>query len=332
MSADELSSTERALVGDPGLGGLRRLFDDYARRRLGSSVAAVIFRSGRIDAVWGVRLDDGREVVIKIHRPPVDLTVRAASVDVQRRLVAAGFPCPTPISGPDDFRGMVLSTEALIADGDSADGRDPATRRAIAVGLARHIAVLASAEDLAELIMVVGKGPAWNRYENGPWPTPHDTIFDFTRTPVEFRWLDQLATEASAQILEHRGSDVVLGHGDWYGGNLLVRNGEVSATYDWDLIADTEAVIAGMAAACYAASSTAGGGLSTPDEVAAFLTDYHQLRPFSVDEQRAAAGAATWILCFNARCGVSMLDGEPAPGSAISLLREHHADYLGLHW
>lgn len=45
-------------------------------------------------------------------------------------------------------------------------------------------------------------------------------------------------------------------HGDWYGGNLLVRNGKVSATYDWDLIADTEPVIAGMAAACYAASST----------------------------------------------------------------------------
>lgn len=330
MPGDELTSTERYLVGDLGLAGLRRLLDDYAQRRLGSSVAAVIFRSGRIDAVWGVRLADGREVVIKVHRPPVDLIVRSASVDVQRRLVAAGFPCPTPISGPDEFRGMVLSTETLTADGEPADGRDPATRRAIAAGLARHITLLGAAEDLAELIMVVGKGPAWNRYENGPWPTPHDTIFDFTTIPEGFRWLDQVAAEASRQILEHRGNDVVLGHGDWYGGNLLVRNGEVSATYDWDLIADTEPVIAGMAAACYAASSTAGGGLSTPAEVAAFLSDYHQLRPFSADERRAAAGAATWILCFNARCEVSMLDGEPAPGSAISLLREHHRHYLAL--
>lgn len=136
MPLDELTSTERALVGDLDLADLRRLLEDYARARLGSSVAAVIFRSGRIDAVWGVGLEDGREVVIKIHRPPVDLVVRAASVDVQQRLGLAGFLCPTPISGPDEFRGMVLSTETLTADGEHADGRDPATRRAIATGLA----------------------------------------------------------------------------------------------------------------------------------------------------------------------------------------------------
>lgn len=286
MPLDELTSTERALVGGLDLADLRRLLEDYARARLGSSVAAVIFRSGRSDAVWGVGLEDGREVVIKIHRPPVDLVVRAASVDVQQRLGLAGFPCPTPISGPDEFRGMVLSTETLTADGEHADGRDPATRRAIATGLARHIAVLSGAEDLAELIEVVGKGPAWNRYEGGPWPTPHDTIFDFTTTPEGFGWLDRVASEASRQIIQHRGDDVVVGHGDWYGGNLLVRNGKVSATYDWDLIAD------------------------------------------SAGDRRHGRG----LLCreFNARCELSLLNGEPAPGSAISRLREHHRDYLAL--
>ncbi len=333
MTTPELTSTERAVVGDLGLDGLRSLLDSYARDRLGSPIADVRFRSGRIDVVWGVRLADGREVVIKAHRPPVDLTVRAASADAQRFLVDAGFPCPTPVSGPDEYAGLVLSTETLLTAGGDADGRDPDTRAAIAAGLARHIALLRPRTDL---VGIVGKGPAWNRYEDGPWPTPHDPIFDFSRTPEAYRWLDEVATAASTQILRYRGDDVVVGHGDWYQGNLRVEDCQVSATFDWDLIADTEPVIAGMAAACFAASATAGGGLSAPDEVADFLRDYQRLRPFSADERRAAAGATTWILCFNARCELSMLTGDPAPGctpaSALALLHEHHQRYLDPGW
>jgi hypothetical protein len=31
------------------------------------------FCAGRIDVVWGIELGDGRAVVNKIHRPPVEL-------------------------------------------------------------------------------------------------------------------------------------------------------------------------------------------------------------------------------------------------------------------
>ncbi len=325
MGQDEISSTERALYGDVDLATLHSTVDGYTRSRLGSGLAEVVFRSGRIDAVWGVVLDDGRRVVIKAHRPPVDLANRMAGVRAQHALVGAGFPCPVPISGPDRFGELVLSAETLTDDGEPADGRDPLTRRAIAAGLARHIELL---RPHPELMASVGKGPAWNRYEDGPWPVPHDPIFDFSDTPAGYGWLDEVAAEASRQILTHRGEEVVIAHGDWYGGNLLVADGAVSATFDWDLMADTEAVVAGMAAACYAASSTAGGGLSDPAEVTAFLADYDDLRPLSPPERRAAAGAATWILAFNARCELGLLDGEPAPGSPIALLRDHRRDYL----
>jgi hypothetical protein len=63
------------------------------------------------------------------------------------------------------------------------------------------------------------------------------------------------------QILTHRdGDNVVVGHADWYAGNTAVVEGALVGTFDWELVADREAVIAGFAAACYASSSTGGGG------------------------------------------------------------------------
>ena len=55
------------------------------RDRLGSAIADVRFRAGRIDAVWGVGLQDSRAVVIKAHRTPVDLRAAKATIDAQAR-------------------------------------------------------------------------------------------------------------------------------------------------------------------------------------------------------------------------------------------------------
>ena len=68
-----ISDTERAVYGDVTLPELSAFLDAWARDRLGSPIVDVRFRAGRIDAVWGVELQDGRAVVIKTHRTPVDL-------------------------------------------------------------------------------------------------------------------------------------------------------------------------------------------------------------------------------------------------------------------
>jgi hypothetical protein len=117
-------------------------------------------------------------VVIKAHRKPVDLKAAAASVDAQRVLAGAGFPCPVPLAGPDDVDGRVLTAETLI-EGASPDGRNPGTRRLLAHGLARHIDILRARPDL---IARAGRGPSWCRYQGGPWPVPHDTFVDFSST------------------------------------------------------------------------------------------------------------------------------------------------------
>ena len=108
----------------------------------------------------------------------------------------------------------------------------------------------------------------------------------------------------------------------------------ISGTFDWELVADAEAVIAGFAAACYAASSTGGGGLSSPEEVAMFMRDYDTVRgrPLDHRERRTAAGAAAWILAFNARWQVGLMEHGLCDEATISLVRERQDDYLSLTW
>ncbi|SDS76604.1 hypothetical protein [Actinopolymorpha singaporensis] len=341
--SDRTTETERAVHGTESVAELRAFLSAYASEQLGSPIRKVRFRAGRIDAVWGVELDDGRAVVIKGHRAPtgadgIDSTdgipavdAIAAARDAQLVLSAAGFPCPEPLSGPDDRNGRVLTAETLIA-GTVPDGRDPAVRRLLAAGLARHIDLLRARPDL---LRRAGAGPSWCRYQAGPWPVPHDSIVNFDVTPAGYDWLDGYAGRASGQILTGRaGAEVVVGHADWYAGNTAVQEGVLVGTFDWELVADTEAVIAGFAAACYAASSTSGGGLSSPAEAALFLQDYEAARGAGLNarERRTASAATAWIVAFNARWEVAMPNGTSEEGPNLSLAREHGQDYLDLAW
>ncbi len=327
-SADP-TGTERAVLGPGTVAELRSFLDAYAVEQLGSPIVDVRFRAGRIDAVWGVVLGDGRAVVIKAHRQPVDLIALAAAREAQAILVAAGYPCPQPLSGPDEVAGRVLTAEVLLAEGAAPDGRSPTDRRLLAAGLVRHIDLL---RGRPALLRRAGPGPSWCRYQDGPWPVPHDPIVDFRSTPTGYGWLDSYAQRAADQVLSHRvADDRVVAHADWYGGNTAVAGGELVATFDWELVADDEAVIAGFAAACYAASPTSGAGLSTPEEALVFLQDYERARGLALtpDQQRAAAGATAWILAFNARWEIGLPTGEAA---ATALVRERQADLLDLSW
>jgi hypothetical protein len=325
-----LSDTERAVLGDMPAVQVLNFFSSYTRARLGQPIHSVRFRAGRIDAVWGVELADGRGVVIKAHRRPVDLQAVAAATEAKSLLVAAGYPCPQPYSGPDEVDGHVLVAEALLSRGAAPDGRDPDMRRLLADGLARHVDILRQDDTLPAR---AGIGPAWCQYQHGPWPTPHDPIVDFTTCPPGYEWLDAFAERASEQVLTYRGDDVVAGHADWYAGNCAVEDGRLVGTFDWELVADTEAVIAGFTASCFASSSSSGGGLSTPEEVLTVLQDYEVARGARFDraEQRAAAAAAAWIVAFNARWETAMRPGSD-DGATTALLRGRGEDYLALSW
>jgi hypothetical protein len=323
----EISGTERAVYGSVTSFELRAFLDAWAKDRLRSPIDKVRFRAGRIDVVWGVELEDGRSVVIKTHRPPVDLEATRVACDAQHVLVKAGFPCAVPLAGPDEVEGRVLTAETLIG-GSAPDGRDPASRLLLAEGLARHVEIL---RDHSDFVPRAGPGPSWCRYQAGPWPVPHDTLVDFQSTPSGFEWLDTLAQRAADQILAHRDAEqVVVGHADWYAGNTAMSGDALVGTFDWQLVAETGAVIAGFAAA----SSTGGGGLSTPEDAAMFLRDYDTVssQPLCDRERRTAAGAAAWIVAFNARWQVGLIDHGICDEAFVSLVRSRGADYLSLAW
>jgi hypothetical protein len=72
----------------------------------------VTFRAGRVSAVYGLRLLDGRELVAKVHRRPVNVARLAAAVACQRQVAAAGYPCPLPVDGPTS--GLIASLRTPV--------------------------------------------------------------------------------------------------------------------------------------------------------------------------------------------------------------------------
>ena len=325
----DITVTERAVHGQVTPAELRAFLSGWVQGRLGSAISDVRFRAGRIDAVWGVELQDGRSVVIKAHRTPVDFGAVQAAVEAQRVLVTAGFPCPVPLAGPQELDGRVLTAESMI-EGPRPDGRDPDVRRLLAEGLVRHIEILRARPDL---IPRAGSGPSWCRYEGGPWPVPHDTIVDLESTLPGFEWIDDFGRRAADQIRRNRESEeIVVGHADWYAGNTAAIDGVLVGTFDWELVADTEAVLAGFAASSYASSATGGGGSSTPAEAVAFLLDYEAARgrALSECEWRTAAGAAAWILAFNARWQAALIVHGLCDHATIALVHDHQEEYLAL--
>ncbi|MFI6358166.1 hypothetical protein ACIBJF_37360 [Streptomyces sp. NPDC050743] len=70
---------------------------DWCIEHLGSPVAERTLTAGNVSVVHGLRLMNGREVVLKIREEDERL---GACTWVQRRMWQAGFPCPEPLAGP----------------------------------------------------------------------------------------------------------------------------------------------------------------------------------------------------------------------------------------
>src|SRR5580704_8476970 len=97
----------------------------WCMEHLGSPPADEIFRSGYLSAVIGLRLADGREVVVKVRPGSPRI---AACVEVQRRVFLAGYPCPRPLTGAAPFGGDVATAEAFVPGGAMLPSADHAVR------------------------------------------------------------------------------------------------------------------------------------------------------------------------------------------------------------
>ncbi len=330
MRAESPSGIETAVFGTTDRAGIDGWLRRHLRERLDGELTRVLFRAGRVSAVYGAELRDGRRVAVKVHRGPADPAYGTAAVACQRRLHAEGYPCPEPLDGPAATGGRTAVVESLLTDGVPGDGHEAGVRRALARSLSRQVDVLRGTPVHA----IAAGAPAWTRHHRGPWPEPHDPLFDFGATPPAFAWLDDLAGRAAGVLADAGPADHVA-HADWSCGNLRFSGTEVVASFDWDsLAAGPEAVLAGMSAGSFPAGGTAGAAAPTAAEVAAFLRDYEDARRrrFRPAGWRTAAAAATWVLAYNARCEVCVLPtgGLPPRGSALHALAADPDGHLAL--
>jgi hypothetical protein len=119
MDDDLASGIERAVFGTIGRDNIDGWLSRHLRTRLGIDLSRVDFRSGRIAAVYGAALSDGRQVAVKVHRRPADLAYLSAATACQPHwdsLTAAPEPVLVGLSAGSFTQG---STAGWTTPSDS---------------------------------------------------------------------------------------------------------------------------------------------------------------------------------------------------------------------
>jgi hypothetical protein len=296
----------RARAVDPGR--LAR----WCREQLGSPPVEEIFRSGYLSVVIGLRLADGREVVVKV-RP--DSPRIAACVEVQRRMFQAGYPCPRPLTGPAALGRGVATAESYVPGGAMLPSADRA-----ASAFAEAFAWLIRLAPRPAEVSTLDPAPswaAWNHGGDGLWPAAEGHDVDLNEV-AGAEWIDDAGRRARDRLRAGE-SEAVIGHCDWLAGNLRWSGDTLLVVHDWDsMTADSEAVLVGFAAALY--STLSADKLATVEDTERFLGAYCHARgrEFSAVELRRAWAAGVWTRAYDAKY-------QHAVGQPITSLSEDEA-------
>ncbi|MFG2045094.1 phosphotransferase [Dactylosporangium sp. NPDC048998] len=281
--------------------------DQWCKRHLGSPIEDVLFTSGHLSRVFGVRLTDGREVIVKV-RP--DSPRLAACTTVERALWRAGFPAPEPLTDPIVEDGLAVSAEAYIPGGSLTPGTDHARRFA---GLLARFVALAPRPEMVGTLEPDLPWTAWNHRLPGVWPAADDRDDDLNAPEHVTPWLDDTGARVRRRLSRFvrtpAGRRVVIGHGDWEAQNIRWDGDEPLVVHDWDsVMAAPEAVVVGLAASVWPCGMVRRA--ATVPESAAFLDEYQRAacRAWSADEIEASWAAGLWVYAFNTK--KAGLDGQ----------------------
>lgn len=262
---------------------------------LGSTPTAEIFRTEHLSEVLGVRLADGRDVVIKIRpgSPRLD-----ATTEIQRRLNLEGFPCPAVIAGPAPLGDLAATAETYVpAHGPPPTAPPPAAT-------AQLLASLIEAAPPAEAFPALDPAPPWVGWDHPGtdlWPWPDDLDVDMNQQPGP-DWVDDLARRIRARLAAVADRPVI-GHIDWEAHNLDWEGSTPVLVHDWDSLAiRAEASIAGAAATVYPSNGTTVFA-ATIEETAAFLDAYADARSrsWSAHAEQVAWCCGLWVITYNAK-------------------------------
>lgn len=276
----------------------------WCRRWLGAPPAAQLFGSGYLSTVLGLRLADGREVVVKVR--PGTLRLDGCAT-VHRVLWTAGFPCPEPLVDLQPLDGYAATAEALVPNAGQPPPKSELARLS-AAGLARLVELAPDPRSVPSLAPSPS-WTAWDHREPGLWPALEDRDVDLNGYP-EPRWLDRVAAAVRDHLRGYRG-DPVIGHGDWHPDNLYWQDSQLIAVHDWDsVICQPEPAIAGLGAASFLGIDDPAR-LASVEDSAAFLDAYQHARGrrWTPQDYAACWAAGLWQRAFDAK--TRSLDGDP---------------------
>jgi hypothetical protein len=291
------SRVEAAVFGTDDPAAIARSADDLCRTHLGARVADARFYCASVGCVTGLRLTDGRDVVLKVHQPRWTTSFLAAVQSVQASLAASGFPCPRPLPPPRPLgRANAVVEEHLPDPGPTPPA--PGLLAASAAGLARMVGRCETLD---------GRGLRPHPMDSAVgrlYPEPHSPLFDFGATAAGAEWIDELADAARRQR-DLRAFAPTIAHCDWSLRNVRLDEEGVLAAYDWDslaLVPETTAV--GQAAVTWSAFGVTGEEAPSVDDVASYVGRYERARGrrFTGHERAAVGAAGVYALASTARC------------------------------
>ncbi|HEY3470595.1 MAG TPA: phosphotransferase [Amycolatopsis sp.] len=275
-----------------------------------------------MSSVFGLRLADGAEVVVKAR---ADDGRAASCVAAQARLAERGFPCPRPLTPVFGVGPLAVHAEEYRPGGEVLRGDSPDVAERYAEVFALLMAGLADVRVAPPL-----PNPRWARWDHadpGLWPSI--AVLDERDQRAVPAYIVETAARVRAR-LRASGLPCVLGHADFEAQNLRWRGGEVWAVHDWDSLAwQPEAALAGAASGTFAG---AGPPTLAPIESSAtFLAVYQDIRGrrFTAEEHEIAWAASLWTAAHNARWealhGDAPVCGDAVRAQAAERLRRGNA-------
>jgi Ser/Thr protein kinase RdoA (MazF antagonist) len=286
-----------------------KLISAWCRDHLGSEPSEVLFRRQSISTVYGLRLSNGVEVVVK-SRP--DNGRSESCVAAQASLASQGFPCARPLTPVIPVGPLSVHAEEFLPGGTMLEGDSPD----IAVRYAKVFAHLMAALESVEVPPPL-PNPRWIRWDHadpGLWPSID--LLDRRDQRLAPGYVTDTALRARHRLL---AADLpcVLGHGDFEAQNLRWRAGELWIVHDWDSLSwQPSAALVGAASGSFASSGPPTLAPIASSE--AFISAYQHFRarPFTAAELEVAWAASLWPAVHNARW--EALHGDnPLCGTAL---------------
>lgn len=284
-------------------------------------VVETLFAVESVGRVYGLRLDNGSSVVVKVLPPRWSVEFLEAVQRVQSALWSAGFPCPRPLALLD-WPALV---ESLLPD-PGAQRPAPSLSAVSAAGLARQIE-LCRGLDGSGLEQHPLRDPGM-----GVFPEPHSAVFDFAATCDGAEWIEEIGAQAKA-VRVALGGPTVIAHTDWSARNVRLSRDGIVAAYDWDSLALVpEAQAVGQAAATWSATGDGDQDAPTVEDLLAYADAYERARgsAWSDEERRVVLASAIYVLAYTARCEHAVDPDEHVHRRARSRLRADGERLLAL--